>query len=156
MEAKSYLEKLKDPRWQKKRLEVLERDEWICVRCYDSESTLYVHHLTYEPNKDPWDYPLDNFITLCDACHAHEHEMRYQAERMLLKELQKRGFLADDLICITRGFAKLPTSYNLPDLTASNIEGLLSRDIIDRFPFFDSSVIFDISWYKREELHRND
>jgi len=36
----TYAEKLKDPRWQKKRLEIMERDEWTCQWCVDSESPL--------------------------------------------------------------------------------------------------------------------
>ena len=42
-----YAEKLKDPRWQKKRLEILERDAWVCQKCFDTKSTLHVHHRIY-------------------------------------------------------------------------------------------------------------
>lgn len=38
-----YLEKLKDPRWQKRRLEIFQRDEFTCQVCFDTESTLHVH-----------------------------------------------------------------------------------------------------------------
>ena len=47
----------RDPRWQKKRLEVLERAEWCCEWCGDSERELQVHHGYYEGNKKPWEYP---------------------------------------------------------------------------------------------------
>lgn len=30
-----YKEKLKDPRWQKKRLQIFERDDWCCQKCGD-------------------------------------------------------------------------------------------------------------------------
>lgn len=43
----SYSEKLKDPRWQKKRLEVMESNEFCCEMCGDNESTLHVHHKEY-------------------------------------------------------------------------------------------------------------
>lgn len=65
-----YLEKLKDPRWQKKRLEILERDAWTCQSCSDKTSTLHVHHLWYEDDVEPWDYPLGCFETLCEDCHV--------------------------------------------------------------------------------------
>jgi len=68
----SYAEKLKDPRWQKKRLEILERDWWMCCECGDNESTLHVHHTTYKKGKDPWDYPNHQLITLCEECHESE------------------------------------------------------------------------------------
>lgn len=58
----------KHPKWQKKRLQILERDGWKCVACDDSESTLHVHHFYYDGN--PWDV-MENFLqTLCEACHG--------------------------------------------------------------------------------------
>ena len=44
-----YSQKLKDPRWQKKRLQILERDEWNCQICHDNESTLVVPFLSTPP-----------------------------------------------------------------------------------------------------------
>ncbi len=68
--AKTYGEKLKDPRWQKKRLAVLQRDNWACLICGSKENTLHVHHGYYERGFDPWDYPADSLHTLCEGCHA--------------------------------------------------------------------------------------
>lgn len=68
-EAKTYWEKLKDPRWQKKRLEVLERAEWKCEHCGDSASTLHVHHGYYEKGLEPWEYHNSTLWALCEGCH---------------------------------------------------------------------------------------
>lgn len=68
---KSYSEKLKDPRWQKKRLQILERDDWRCQNCFDKEKTLHVHHLCYMEKKDPWDYEENYLLTLCHECHEY-------------------------------------------------------------------------------------
>jgi hypothetical protein len=57
-----------DPRWQKLRLKAMDRDEWKCVACGDSKSTLHVHHKKYCGNI--WDSPLQDLQTLCNACHA--------------------------------------------------------------------------------------
>jgi hypothetical protein len=65
----SYWEKLRDPRWQKKRLQILERDRWACVRCGDTTTTLNVHHGYYERGLDPWDYGDYSLWTLCEPCH---------------------------------------------------------------------------------------
>ena len=65
----TYSEKLKDPRWQKKRLEILERDEFTCQSCGDEENQLHVHHLYYQFDFNPWEYENDNYITLCAKCH---------------------------------------------------------------------------------------
>lgn len=67
----SYAEKLKDPRWQKKRLEVLQRDEWKCVYCGADDKTLHVHHLMYWPGRDPWDYRNEFLQSLCYECHEN-------------------------------------------------------------------------------------
>lgn len=69
MEKKTYSEKLKDPRWQKKRLEILERDSWTCKGCGAKERTLHVHHIFYFPGKDPWEIENGFLITLCEDCH---------------------------------------------------------------------------------------
>lgn len=78
MSAKSYIEKLRDPRWQKVRLEVLQRDEWMCVSCQDHEQTLHVHHGFYMKNRDPWDYPLETLHTLCETCHSQAEQLRLE------------------------------------------------------------------------------
>jgi hypothetical protein len=63
----TYAEKLLDPRWQRKRLEVLDRDQFKCILCKDDKHTLQVHHTIYKNN--PWDAPLESLKTLCDTCH---------------------------------------------------------------------------------------
>lgn len=69
----TYREKLKDPRWQRKRLEILERDNWTCCVCGATEDTLNVHHGYYCRGRNPWDYPDDTLWTLCEICHG-EHQ----------------------------------------------------------------------------------
>jgi hypothetical protein len=64
-----YAEKLTDPRWQKKRLKVFERDEWACVYCKDTTLTLHVHHEKYE-GENPWDTDDDYLKTVCEKCHS--------------------------------------------------------------------------------------
>lgn len=65
----TYQEKLKNPKWQKKRLEILERDNWTCTNCGDTENELHVHHEKYENQKNPWETSNDNLATLCKNCH---------------------------------------------------------------------------------------
>jgi hypothetical protein len=73
MAQKSYSEKLKDPRWQKKRLEILERDQWACGYCGDKETTLHVHHFYYEKGKEPWEIEDHGLMAICADCHEIEH-----------------------------------------------------------------------------------
>jgi len=68
----SYSDKLKDPRWQKKRLEIFERDKFTCRYCRSKEKTLNVHHIKYSKGRDPWEYDNDMLETLCEDCHDME------------------------------------------------------------------------------------
>lgn len=72
----SYYEKLKDPRWQRKRLEALNNAEFTCQVCYDSKSPLHVHHKVYFKGREPWEYEVDQLLVLCEFCHEQEHDRK--------------------------------------------------------------------------------
>lgn len=71
-----YAKKFKDPRWQKKRLEVLEEREWCCEQCETKDKTLHVHHSVYFKGKDPWDYHEGYLKVLCETCHSEIHKIK--------------------------------------------------------------------------------
>jgi hypothetical protein len=66
----------RDSRWQKLRLEIMERDGWTCKSCGATGNgvTLNVHHAYYESGKAPWEYPTDTLVTWCEDCHGKIHE----------------------------------------------------------------------------------
>jgi hypothetical protein len=98
--GKTYAEKLKDPRWQKKRLEIFERDKWTCQACGDTTQTLNVHHRFYKSGLDPWEYNEVDLVTLCDNCHGIERDQRAEWEQSLLLELRYSCFVGDlEKIC---------------------------------------------------------
>lgn len=67
----------KDSRWQKKRLEIMERDGWKCRDCGKGDGvTLNVHHAYYESGKKPWEYPNQFLSTHCEKCHKKRHELQ--------------------------------------------------------------------------------
>lgn len=68
-----YSEKLRDPRWQKKRLEIFNRDGWMCQMCGESKKELVVHHESYDSGLEPWEYSDDKLKTICVDCHEDEH-----------------------------------------------------------------------------------
>ena len=77
----TYWELLKDPRWQKKRLAIFERDKFTCQFCWHSDKELHAHHTYYEWGKDPWDYPDEAIKTLCVDCHKEATEIIRQIKR---------------------------------------------------------------------------
>lgn len=92
----TYAEKLKDPRWQKKRLEVLERDDWKCINCHSKTKTLHVHHISYIWDKEPWEYHINNFKTFCIDCHEEEEISKVRFNE-LVHDVQTMGFLYSDM-----------------------------------------------------------
>ena len=68
-----YRDKLKDPRWHKKRLEVFSNAGWRCKKGGRSDLQLHVHHLVYR-RIDPWEYGNDELEVLCERCHFHAHD----------------------------------------------------------------------------------
>jgi len=84
----TYSEKLKDPRWQKKRLEILQRDNWTCQICGCTENTLNVHHEKYDG--DPWEISDKELITICEKCHYNKHILlKYMKSRETLNKIIK-------------------------------------------------------------------
>lgn len=83
MVNEEWSKKYKDVRWQKKRLRILQRDNWTCQFCNKSKNiTLHVHHLIYVWNQDPWDYKDAELVTLCGTCHTNEFN-RFRLLRQL-------------------------------------------------------------------------
>lgn len=77
----TYAEKLKDPRWQRKRLEIMERDGFECSACGRSDNTLHIHHWKYKAN--PWDAESDDLSTLCESCHAEVEMLKWNVGHAL-------------------------------------------------------------------------
>ena len=93
-----YSKLLKDPRWQKKRLEILQRDEFACQNCFDTETTLHVHHRYYKKGNLPWDYPEKSLVTLCEICHEYETTHAYEAKQLLLQALAAQGAMTSEFL----------------------------------------------------------
>lgn len=82
----SYAEKLKDPRWQRKRLEVMQRSDFRCDVCGADKNTLHVHHGIYVWGRDIWEHPLETLHCLCEKCHPAAGEELYEA-RLILAQI---------------------------------------------------------------------
>jgi hypothetical protein len=110
----SYSELLRDPRWQKKRLEILQRDKFTCRSCQDTTTTLHVHHSYYQKGNMPWEYPNSSLITLCAPCHEIETQEAFGAKEVLINELCALGFLSSDFVNLAYKIHKNPTIINKP------------------------------------------
>ena len=101
-----YIEKLKDPRWQRVRLKVFEREDFSCQCCGSTEETLHVHHLIYSKG-EPWDAPMETLECLCKSCH----ELREMFNEIIDRTTVPTFFFN----CFTRFFAVAVSKGNIPE-----------------------------------------
>ncbi len=61
--------------WKEFRKDVIESDGSKCTSCGrgEIEVVLQVHHKKYISGRKPWEYAIQDCITLCKGCHAVEH-----------------------------------------------------------------------------------
>jgi hypothetical protein len=104
----NYVEQLKHPLWQKKRLEVMQRDNFGCKSCGMGDQQLHVHHKYYKKNTLLWEYPDESLITLCGNCHKEADALREQ-----LKE--RIGCLPLHFINHIMGYAKALEMRDMDD-----------------------------------------
>lgn len=70
-----FWEAYKDPRWQRRRLEIMSRSRFHCERCDTEDKTLHVHHKKYFKGRKPWEYDDSELICLCSTCHESCHDL---------------------------------------------------------------------------------
>lgn len=92
----TYFEKLKNPKWQKKRLEFLEEHDFTCQVCGDNETELHVHHTNYKKGFEPWEYTSDELMCLCKDCHEDWHKVHEEIKSVLASH-SLRWLLSDVL-----------------------------------------------------------
>lgn len=92
----TYAEKLLDPKWQKKRLGILNRDSFTCQNCGDDSKTLHVHHRCYSKG-EPWEIDNRHLVTLCESCHEEETTSIKSALEHLVDAAKKSQFFASDI-----------------------------------------------------------
>lgn len=126
-----YADKLKDPRWQKKRLLIFERDNWTCQSCGDSTSTLHIHHLKYLQWNEPWEYEDHYLITYCHKCHESEHLIGEVTRESLFEVIDANKIFFKPLAQLTVLIEDYPAFYGrLKDfLNQSMIDYLKSKQM---------------------------
>lgn len=92
-----YGDLLRMPQWQRKRLEIMDRDNFQCLMCDDNMNTLHVHHTVYIKDRLPWEYADETLMTVCDYCHdlCHWKKDKAQLKRLILRH-KSNGVLNDN------------------------------------------------------------
>jgi len=151
-DKQSYWELLRDPRWQRKRLEVMERDSFSCLECGDDSKTLNVHHSYYTKGNQPWDYPLDCFKTLCDECHRTVQGMQKRIQILFSK------LCSSSLEQIIGYMTAMSACENESEIIIDNPEfmlGVMDYYGNDNYDFFTKAMMDSRSLSEREMHIRN-
>jgi len=72
----AFWEKYKDPRWQRRRLEIMQNVGFCCEGCGSTSKTLNVHHKLYRKGHEPWEYNDLELMCLCEECHEGWHWLK--------------------------------------------------------------------------------
>ena len=83
MAKPTYWELLRHPKWQRKRLAIMERADFKCENCDNDDETLNVHHSYYEKGLMPWDYPDESLHCLCETCHKAAQDLMTALHRQI-------------------------------------------------------------------------
>jgi hypothetical protein len=81
----SFYQQYQDPRWQRKKYEIMAQRNWVCEWCGAKDRQLHVHHGYYEKDRAVWDYPNDSLYCLCDPCHRKANANKRDAQRALAR-----------------------------------------------------------------------
>lgn len=91
----SYYTQLQSPKWQRRRLEIFQRDNWKCQECGSEVNTLHVHHMGYRGMA--WEAPDGALITLCIFCHQKEEGAKKEVMTKLVNSIGVNGFMSKDI-----------------------------------------------------------
>lgn len=128
MKQLSYAEKLKSPKWQKKRLEILNLKGFKCEACGDEENQIQVHHRFYLKGREPWQYDNDVFQVLCEKCHEKLHAKDKQ-ELIITLEEEKLLSLIREIILQDRDFYE-DILFVLSEMKSDLFISVLWKDIV--------------------------
>lgn len=120
--SQSYSTKLKSPKWQRKRLEIYQRDDWKCRHCGSDEMELNVHHIGYIG--EPWDAPNELLLTLCIFCHMREEEKKKNEVQAFPNNFGRLGFTSLHLSSLNDALKKVLYNDKNPDKIIRLIKSL--------------------------------
>jgi len=131
MKKDEFEKQIKSPQWQKRRLEIMQIDNFTCQMCGDKESTLNVHHIHYSDDRNYWEYDDWELITLCERCHESEHGNNETISNQI-KQLKSRGYLNCEIILLLEHIdiqAYLGREYCISDIAGEDAGECLGIDM---------------------------
>ena len=85
----TYQDQLRDPRWQRKRLQILSAADFKCEDCGDASTELNIHHSAYLKGQPAWEHPDELLHCLCRPCHKTRQEVEESLKIEMMKRLRR-------------------------------------------------------------------
>lgn len=144
MSDSDYAEKLRDPRWQRRRLEIFQRDNWTCQLCSRADLELHVHHL-YRTTENPWEEPDLHLLTVCRLCHEQQPSNPHGGFRN-----PKRMYRTD-----AEWWREHSQEYDAETqerLSKENATGFTLRELRDKLRKIDDGIhLLRLAWDERQK-----
>ena len=145
----NYSEQLKSPMWQKKRLKIMERDNFSCSCCKSNHKQLNVHHYKYKPFKMAWEYEDNMLTTLCDDCHKLIHSVQdsFNVDYLIIKDVCIKNNACCEMLDYMIDFGNSLNHYyhSLEDLLFDYIEhgAIVFESITENRTYIICNLEFD-------------
>ncbi len=79
----SFSDKFKDPRWIRRRDEIIASAEYLCQDCGVAADDLEVHICYFEQGREPWEYPHEVYRCLCRTDSAVRRPLEKEVRQAL-------------------------------------------------------------------------
>jgi len=90
--GKTYAQKLASEDWLRFSENVRRDRGNACECCRRTNVVTQVHHVFYEPGKEPWQSKQEDVILLCEVCHRGLHVELQEFRRVVFKGLSPQAF----------------------------------------------------------------
>ena len=139
-----------------------QKGNFKCLWCRSTEKMLTVHHLYYLKGKDPWDYPDEALITLCEECHKEAEDLRVEILSHLRSRNSQRAILLlakaldgpDALPGIVPG--AFHAANDFPDWLESALELVKDPDDLPRHTLFADNTLHIIDMIMQAKREADD
>lgn len=94
----NYKEELNSPEWQRKSCNHKYLDNFTCQICGRKDKVVHVHHHFYIEGRHLWEYPDETLVTLCEDCHAKEHNFDNNMMIEAIENARKVGVMGLEIV----------------------------------------------------------
>lgn len=147
---KTYSELLRSPLWQKKRLEIMQRDNFTCQHCGCEGRELQVHHKVYHKDAKPWEYDDSELITLCELCHAAETVSKREMYKLFMEvnKLSRELGFSEQLLWVALVYIYDELMEMKGNGRLSNANNSMIADVVFKYPMLsDAKILYNNGIY---------